>query len=102
MANFKKLGLDRLNQNIANAINQPTGTVVTGDITRGSIVEHTTSSNTVEEIKIRARSTGCFPITIWFVNSGSGDVNWKHDPENNRILVKTSTSTGCLFRFWVW
>lgn len=102
MADFQKLGFDRMSQNIARAVNSATGTITTGDITKGEFVEHTTSSSSVEYIKIRERATGCIPVTVWFTNSGSAETNWQLDTANNRIAVKCNTSTPCLFRFYVW
>ena len=102
MADFQKLGLDRISQNIARSVNSATGNLVTGDITKGEVVEHTTSGSGVEYVNIRSRSTGAVPISVWFTNSGSADWNFELQSSNNRIAVKTSSATPCVFKFWVW
>jgi hypothetical protein len=98
---FQKLGNDRLSQNIKRAITNPVGTISTGDISRGELVTHTTDSSDVEYVGIRSRATACLLVGCWFENSGSADWNYRLEASENRIAVKTSTSTPCTFTFWV-
>ena len=60
----KKLGLDRIATGLSRAGARGNSRLVTGDISRGEIVEYTTSSSNVEYVQIRARATAAFPVLI--------------------------------------
>jgi hypothetical protein len=62
---FKKLGLDRLSQNIATSINKPTGRLVTGDLASGEVVEVEFNGVDLEEsVTVSPRRTGAIILEI--------------------------------------
>lgn len=61
---FKKLGLDRLSQNIATSINKPTGRLVTGDLASGEVVEVVFDNATAGSATVSPRRTGAIILEI--------------------------------------
>jgi len=97
MADFTKLGFDRLTGNIARAVNQPTGRLVTGDITRGDVVEVNLNIASTGSASVKPRRTGAILIGASF--TGNGEYRWEI---NSTVLTVTANAdlTGT-FTFWV-
>ena len=58
---FKKQGLDRMATGISSAVNQPTGRLVTGDITKGEVVTVEITSGE-GSATVSARRTGALEL----------------------------------------
>lgn len=98
---FQKLGVDRLAQNISRSVNKPKGNTVTGDITRGEVVE----------VAVGTAATAADTGTAKVPGRRVGAVLLGHDLLNHRftwgiegttLTVTTSTAVGGNnFTFWV-
>lgn len=95
---FQSLGIDRLAQNIARSVNKPTGTLVTGDITRGEVVEVSFSASSEETATTKTRRVGAIPLYAFFDNSNR-DMQWKTEDET--LTVRLSSSATGTAKFWV-
>lgn len=94
MADFQKLGLDRISQNIARSVNRVTGTLVTGDITRGAVVEVSIESN-AGSATVKARRVGAIPIS----NPSANDLKWSIS--GTTLSVSQSGGGDGTVAFWV-
>jgi hypothetical protein len=59
---FQKLGNDRFSQNIKRSINNPVGSIVTGDITKGEVVALEFTNESTASATVTSRRTGAIPI----------------------------------------
>lgn len=95
---FNKLGLDRISQNIAKAVNNPTGGVVTGDITRGEVVEVTFKNATEATANVKERRTVALPGSFSDL-SDTKELCW--GISGTKLTVKVNTSYTGTISFWV-
>ena len=91
---FQKLGLDRAAQNIARAVNSPNGRLVTGDITKGEVVEVSITSNSGTSV-VKARRVGAMPIS----NPSGNDLQWSIS--GTTLSVSQSGGGDQTVAFWV-
>lgn len=94
---FQKLGLDRIAVNTAKIAGAGSGNVVTGDITRGEIVE-ASSSTTLASVSVRSRPTGAILIELRGDSDDPKEVIWYF--EGGKLFHAVNTGTAEL-RFWV-
>jgi len=94
---FQKLGIDRLSQNVARSVNQPVGALVTGDITKGSVVEVVIDNASSGSTKVSARRTGALLLGM----SYSGNAEYKWDIVESTLTVDLNGSVTGTFKFWV-
>jgi len=99
VADFKKFDYDRFSQSLAQSINKPTGSLVTGDITRGDVVkvgpDFTDNSATAV---VKARRAGAIMIG----RDGSTDTHlhaWTID--GTILTVRQSNDADTTYWFWV-
>ena len=94
---FKKLGLDRIATGISSAVNRPTGRLVTGDITRGTVVEVVVDGGTTGSATVSARRTGAILISTDCIAH-----RYAWSISDTTLTVTTSGSaSGEAFEFWV-
>jgi hypothetical protein len=100
MADYKKLGFDRTSMNISNAVDSGIGTggLITGDITRGEVVEleltaDTTASTTIKERRVGALELGRSLSGTTFITSVTTE-------GGQLTLVKSNAITGTI-TYWV-
>jgi hypothetical protein len=97
---YRKLGMDRNQMGVGQAFGSGTGSLVTGDITRGEVVEVIiTVANAGGSATVSPRRTGAIPIAIalddtneawnWSITGTTLSVNW------------TAGSTDGVMHFWV-
>ena len=94
---FQKLGIDRLSQNVARSVNQPVGALVTGDITKGSVVEVVIDNASSGSTNVSARRTGALLLGM----SYSGNAEYKWDIVESTLTVDLNGSVTGTFKFWV-
>ena len=94
---FQKLGLDRLSQNIARSVNSPVGSLVTGDITKGEVVEVTFDSESEKTAIVSKRRTGAIPINVAL--SSVCEMFWAIS--ETTLTVSLNTSRSGTVSFWV-
>lgn len=97
MADFQKLSNDRLYQNIKRSVDGAVGVLVTGDITKGTVVDVTFDASNEESVTVSGRRTGAI-----LVNSTFGATSEVIQELNDTILTVyvTGSPTGTL-SFWV-
>lgn len=93
---FKRIGSDRLNMGIAGATNSPTGTLFTGDITKGSVVAVEFDNSTTGTATVSARRTGAIPLNQPF-NTDS----WKWSIDGTKLTVVYQGNQTGTSLFWV-
>ena len=98
MADFQRLGFDRLSQNIARAVNSPSGGLVTGDITRGDVVTIELSNSASGSAQVKSRRTGAVLID----STVTGSDYQGHTIEGTTLTINYSTATSGAVSFWVW
>ena len=91
------LGLFLLATGISSAVNQPTGRLVTGDITRGSVVEVVIDNASSGSTNVSARRTGALLLGM----SYSGNAEYKWDIVESTLTVNLNGSVTGTFKFWV-
>jgi hypothetical protein len=98
MTDFKKLSNDRLQHSIFGAINRPTGSMTTGDITKGEVVTVTIVGG--EGVaKILSRRTGAIMIAC-DVDDTDHAFNWTIDGGTLAVTQGDPLSDGTI-TFWV-
>jgi hypothetical protein len=97
MPTYKKLGSDRVMQNIASAINSGVGSVTTGNITRGEVVDVAFDSSANEAVEVGPRRTGAIPIELDL--DGLAECIWSIDGNTLNVLLNIARTGTC--RFWV-
>jgi len=95
---FQKLGVDRISQNIARAVNSPRGSLVTGDITAGEVVSVTITSGE-GSATVSQRRTGAIPIGQ-NMSYGGGDRGFSWSISGTTLSVETYGDDGTM-DFWV-
>lgn len=98
MANYQKLGLDRLSQNIARAVNKPTGNLVTGDITKGKVVTIEFTAGNGGSAEVGPRRVGAIPLSAIF-DGVSREMKW--DIQDTTLVLTLNSATTGLVSFWV-
>lgn len=98
MGTFQKLGLDRISQNIAKAVNDPTGTLFVGDITRGDVVTVTFSAADTGSTQVKDRRVGAAPINVDL--DAVAEYIWTIS-DNVLSVTLNAPKTGTI-SFWVW
>jgi len=94
---FQKLGLDRIAQNIARSVNSPTGTLTTGDITRGDVVTVQFPGTTEASAKVKARRTGAI-----LIDNPCTTADYRgHTISGGVLTVKFSGNISDTLTFWV-
>jgi len=94
---FQKLGNDRFSQNIKRSVNNPTGSIVTGDITKGEIVALTFDAETEATQTVSSRRTGAVLINTSL--DGLCEIHWTVTGTTLSAVLNTGRS-GTL-EFWV-
>lgn len=94
---FKRIGSDRLNMGIAGAVNSPTGTLFTGDITKGDVVVVEFDAAATASETVKARRTGAILIGASF--SGNGEYRW--EISDTTLTVTANGALTGAFTFWV-
>lgn len=94
---FKKYGNDRFSQNLAQAINNPRGSLVTGSITAGEVVEVKLDNESSASTTVNARRTGALPLGM----SYSGNAEYKWSVSGTILTVELNGSVTGSFWFWV-
>ena len=97
---FKKLGLDRIATGISSAVNQPTGRLVTGDITRGTVVAVVIDGGTTGSATVSARRTGAIPISVE-ISGASPLCEYKWSISETTLSVELNASRDVTIQFWV-
>ena len=93
---FKKLGLDRISQNIATSVNRATGNLVTGDITRGEVVEVAFNNSTTGTAQVKERRVGAIPLDQPFATD-----SWEWSISGTTLTVVYQGNQTGTSRFWV-
>ena len=91
---FQKLGVDRISQNIARAVNSPRGALVTGDITSGEVVSVSISSNE-GSATVAQRRTGAILLS----NPSATDLRWSIS--GTTLSVEQLGGGDSTVEFWV-
>ena len=97
---FQKLGLDRLSQNVARAVNNPVGTLVTGNITKGEVVSVVIDGDTTGSATVSARRTGAIPISVE-ISGASPVCEYKWSISGTTLSVELNASRDATIQFWV-
>lgn len=90
---FQKLGFDRLSQNIARSVNNPVGTLVTDDITKGDVIEVTVEGGT-GTANVASRRVGAIPISIAF--NSPAEVMWSISGTTLSVETDPGSTTGTI------
>lgn len=99
---FQKLGADRMVQNVARAINKPTGTLFTGDITKGDVVVVDNFSGGVGTARVKARRTGALPLEFRDPSDDAHELSWYIEGTTLTVNMKSGNAgEGAIARFWV-
>ena len=94
---FQSLGLDRLSQNIKRAVTNPTGTLTTGDITKGELVSVTFSGSLEETVTVSPRRSGAIMLDIAL--DGIGEIYYGII-DTTLTVTLNNNNTGTI-KFWV-
>lgn len=92
---FQKLGRDRMNQNVARAVNTAGTRLTTGQINAGDVVTVTFNNSDSESVEVAARRTGAIPLSQPFDKR----VRWSISGE--RLTVTLDSSDTGNITFWV-
>lgn len=99
MADFQKLGLDRIAQNISKAVTKPVGGLVTGDITKGSVVTVTVTDGE-GTATVSAQRTGAIPILSQMAAPPANSMQWTIDSTILSVDFNDAAQSGTV-TFWV-
>jgi len=101
MADFTKLGFDRLTGNISRAINKSNGRLATGDITKGEVVTVAITSGNSASTTVKPRRVGAMPLEIRTDGAGAmGEYIWQIDGTVLTVF-KNGGGADATFTFWV-
>lgn len=95
---FKKLGVDRIAVNVAKTVGAGQGNVVTGDISRGEVVDVTLTAGE-GEATVKARRTGAAMISADIDNVDRFPV-WSISGTTLSVSTGASPAAGTI-TFWV-
>jgi hypothetical protein len=103
---FQKLGLDRLSTNIAKTVGAGLGSVVTGDITRGEVVEVTlgtsaTARSATGSATVKTRRVGAELLGMDYVDGADDFTEFKWSISDETLTVETRETIFGTFSFWV-
>lgn len=86
MADFKKLGLNRVAMDVAKAVGTPTSNIQTGNLSAGEIVSLSFSASNTQTATVKPRRTGAIPISVatdiargmsWFIEGTTLQVEFR-------------------------
>lgn len=97
MGDFQKLGLDRLSHNLGRSVNNPTGGLFTGNITKGDLVTVEFDAEAVGTATVKARRTGAMPTSI--ILDAEPRLRWEMSGTTLTATIHTAL-TGSI-TFWV-